>query len=203
VRERLAAHSPVELTLVAGAAHDVSRRSLSFRAQSGKDVDHGRDGVVGEHAAEMLQCVAASVGTGKTHLAIGLSIRACQAGHRVLFATAAEWVDRLALAHSAGRLHDELRRLGCYPLIVVDEVGYIPFEAEAANLFFQPQGRQLQAQGSRPWEGAYRRRSVTNDPGRGVNFTCRQVKIRAPLTPRREHEPSGALRARLRVSGVA
>jgi DNA replication protein DnaC len=76
-------------------------------------------------------------GTGKTHLAIGLSIRACQAGHRVLFATAAEWVDRLALAHTAGRLHDELRRLGRYPLLIVDEVGYIPFEAEAANLFFQ------------------------------------------------------------------
>jgi DNA replication protein DnaC len=76
-------------------------------------------------------------GTGKTHLAIGLSIRACQAGHRVLFATAAEWVDRLGIAHSAGRLHDELRRLGRYPLLVIDEVGYIPFEAEAANLFFQ------------------------------------------------------------------
>jgi DNA replication protein DnaC len=76
-------------------------------------------------------------GTGKTHLAIGLSIRACQAGHRVLFATAAEWVDRLALAHTNGRLHDELRRLGRYPLLVVDEVGYIPFEADAANLFFQ------------------------------------------------------------------
>ena len=76
-------------------------------------------------------------GTGKTHLAIGVSIRACQAGHRVLFATAAEWVDRLAVAHAGGRLHEELRRLGRYPLIVVDEVGYIPFEAEAANLFFQ------------------------------------------------------------------
>ena len=37
-------------------------------------------------------------GTGKTHLAIGLGIRACQAGHRVLFATASEWVDRLATA---------------------------------------------------------------------------------------------------------
>ena len=58
-------------------------------------------------------------------------------GRRVLFATAAEWVDRLALAHSAGRLHDELRRLGRYPLLVVDEVGYIPFEQDAANLFFQ------------------------------------------------------------------
>jgi DNA replication protein DnaC len=76
-------------------------------------------------------------GTGKTHLAIGLSIRACQAGHRVAFATAAQWVDRLAEAHHAGRLHIELTRLGRYPLLVVDEVGYIPFEAEAANLFFQ------------------------------------------------------------------
>jgi DNA replication protein DnaC len=76
-------------------------------------------------------------GTGKTHLAIGLSIRACQAGHRVAFATAAQWVDRLAVAHAGGRLQAELVRLGRYPLLVVDEVGYIPFEAEAANLFFQ------------------------------------------------------------------
>jgi DNA replication protein DnaC len=76
-------------------------------------------------------------GTGKTHLAIGLSVRACQAGHRVAFATAAEWVARLAEAHAAGRLQVELVRLGRYPLLVIDEVGYIPFEAEAANLFFQ------------------------------------------------------------------
>jgi DNA replication protein DnaC len=76
-------------------------------------------------------------GTGKTHLAIGLAIRACQAGHRVLFATAAEWVARLADAHHAGRLQPELVRLGRYPLLVIDEVGYIPFEPEAANLFFQ------------------------------------------------------------------
>jgi DNA replication protein DnaC len=76
-------------------------------------------------------------GTGKTHLAIGISIRACQAGHRVAFATAAEWVARLGDAHTQGRLHDELRRLRRIPLLVIDEVGYIPFEAEAANLFFQ------------------------------------------------------------------
>jgi DNA replication protein DnaC len=76
-------------------------------------------------------------GTGKTHLAIGLAIRACQAGHRVLFATAADWVALLADAHHAGRLQSELVRLGRYPLLVIDEVGYIPFEPEAANLFFQ------------------------------------------------------------------
>jgi DNA replication protein DnaC len=76
-------------------------------------------------------------GTGKTHLATGLGIRACQAGHRVLFATASQWVDRLAEAHNAGRLQTELTRLTRYPLLIVDEVGYIPFEPEAANLFFQ------------------------------------------------------------------
>src|SRR4051812_27346485 len=58
-------------------------------------------------------------GTGKTHLAIGLAIRACQAGHRVLFATAAQWVARLADAHHTGRLQDELIRLGRYPLLVI------------------------------------------------------------------------------------
>jgi DNA replication protein DnaC len=76
-------------------------------------------------------------GTGKTHLSIGLGIRACQAGHRVAFATAAEWVARLAETHHAGRLQDEITKLGRIPLLIVDEVGYIPFEAESANLFFQ------------------------------------------------------------------
>ncbi|MCA1822443.1 MAG: IS21-like element helper ATPase IstB [Pseudonocardia sp.] len=76
-------------------------------------------------------------GTGKTHRAIGLAIRACQAGHRVGFATAAEWVARLAEAHHTGRLQAELAKLARVPLLVVDEVGYIPFEAQAANLFFQ------------------------------------------------------------------
>jgi DNA replication protein DnaC len=76
-------------------------------------------------------------GTGKTHLATGIAVRACQAGHRVAFATASQWVDRLAAAHASGKLQAELARLARYPLLVIDEVGYIPFEPEAANLFFQ------------------------------------------------------------------
>ena len=76
-------------------------------------------------------------GTGKTHLAIGLGIRACHAGHRVLFATASQWVDRLAEAHTSGRLQPELARLTRYPLLIIDEVGYLPFDQDAANLFFQ------------------------------------------------------------------
>jgi DNA replication protein DnaC len=76
-------------------------------------------------------------GTGKTHLATALGIVAARHGHRVLFATATDWVTRLTGAHRAGRLPQELTRLRRYGLIVVDEVGYLPFEQDAANLFFQ------------------------------------------------------------------
>ena len=75
-------------------------------------------------------------GTGKSHLAIALSIRACLQGQRVLFATATEWVARLGDAQRSGRLADELRKLERIPLLVVDEVGYIPFDPQAANLMF-------------------------------------------------------------------
>ena len=76
-------------------------------------------------------------GTGKTHLATALGIVAARHGHRVLFATATDWVTRLTDAHRQGRLPAELARLRRYGLIIVDEVGYLPFEQDAANLFFQ------------------------------------------------------------------
>jgi DNA replication protein DnaC len=75
-------------------------------------------------------------GTGKTHLAIAISIRACLAGQRVQFATATEWVARLSQTKRQGTLEAELRRLSFIPLLVVDEVGYIPFDPEAASLMF-------------------------------------------------------------------
>ena len=76
-------------------------------------------------------------GTGKTHLATGLGVIAAHHGHRVLFATATDWVARLTDAHRLGRLPAELARLRRYGLIIIDEVGYLPFEQDAANLFFQ------------------------------------------------------------------
>jgi DNA replication protein DnaC len=76
-------------------------------------------------------------GTGKTHVAISLGITAARHGHRVLFATATDWVTRLTDAHRHGDLPRELARLRRYGLIIVDEVGYLPFEQDAANLFFQ------------------------------------------------------------------
>ena len=76
-------------------------------------------------------------GTGKTHLVDrALSIRACLAGQRVQFATATEWVARLSEAKRQDNLETELRRLSFIPLLVIDEVGYIPFDPEAASLMF-------------------------------------------------------------------
>ena len=64
----------------------------------------------------------------QTHIAIGLAIKAAQAGHRIAFATAVDWVARLKAAHNAGRLPAELAKLRRIGLLVVDEVGYIPFD---------------------------------------------------------------------------
>jgi DNA replication protein DnaC len=83
-------------------------------------------------------------GTGKSHLAIALGIRACLAGHRVAFRTATEWVALLADAQRQGRLDDELTRLQRIPLLVVDEVGYIPFDPQAANLMFMLVSRRYE-----------------------------------------------------------
>ena len=76
-------------------------------------------------------------GVGKTHLAVGLGIKAAQTGHSVLFDTASNWINRLAAAHHAGALEAELKKIRRYRLIIIDEVGYIPFDQDAANLFFQ------------------------------------------------------------------
>src|SRR5699024_10514797 len=76
-------------------------------------------------------------GTGKTHLAIALGIKAAQSANPVLFDSATGWIDRLTKAHAAGELERELRRLKRYRLLIIDEVGYLPFDSAAAALFFQ------------------------------------------------------------------
>jgi len=75
-------------------------------------------------------------GTGKTHLSIALGVQAARRAHRVAFATAHEWVGRLQEAKRAGKLDQELERLARIPLLIMDEVGYIPFDPEAAALIF-------------------------------------------------------------------
>lgn len=83
-------------------------------------------------------------GTGKTHLAIALGIQAATTGTRVAFDTAVGWVNRLQAAHAVGRLDAELRKVDRHGLIVIDEVGYLPFNGDAAHLFFQLVARRYE-----------------------------------------------------------
>ncbi|GAB5007827.1 hypothetical protein JHV666_18240 [Mycobacterium avium subsp. hominissuis] len=64
-----------------------------------------------------------------------VAIRARQAGHARLVVSAVEWVARLAVAYHAP-LQQDLVQLCRYPLLVVGEVGYIPFDPELANPLF-------------------------------------------------------------------
>jgi DNA replication protein DnaC len=76
-------------------------------------------------------------GTGKTHAAIVLGVEACKRGYRVLFTTAADLVNTLVEAREEKSLKNYLARLQKYPLIIIDELGYIPFSSEGAQLLFQ------------------------------------------------------------------
>jgi DNA replication protein DnaC len=83
-------------------------------------------------------------GTGKTHISIALGVRACLAGQRVLFRTATEWVALLGDAQRQGRLDQELDRLERIPLVICDEVRYIPFDPQAASLMFMLVSRRYE-----------------------------------------------------------
>lgn len=76
-------------------------------------------------------------GVGKTHLAVGLGMAAIDAGHRVTFRTALGLVNELLAAHSEGALEARLKEL-CKPkVLIIDELGYLPFERDGAHVFFQ------------------------------------------------------------------
>jgi DNA replication protein DnaC len=76
-------------------------------------------------------------GTGKTHLASGLCVAACQQKRRVRFTTAAGLVNELIEAQHHNFLGRALARWARYELIAIDEVGYVPFADVGAELLFQ------------------------------------------------------------------
>jgi DNA replication protein DnaC len=78
-----------------------------------------------------------SPGLGKTHVATGLALAACRQGRRVRFYTAASLVNELIAAQDEHRLPKFLSSALRYQLVVLDELGFIPFSTAGAQLMFQ------------------------------------------------------------------
>ena len=76
-------------------------------------------------------------GVGKTHLAIGIGRAVVEAGHSVLFTSATALLAALARAESEGHLDEKLAFYAKPKLLIIDELGYLPFERRSAHLFFQ------------------------------------------------------------------
>ena len=83
-------------------------------------------------------------GVGKSHLAIGLGRKIVEQGHTVRFTTATALLAVLGKAETEGGLSDKLIEF-CKPrLLIIDELGYLPFERRAAHLFFQLVNRRYE-----------------------------------------------------------
>jgi|TARA_Y100000310_G_scaffold341541_1_gene441004 DNA replication protein DnaC len=77
------------------------------------------------------------VGLGKTHLSIALAYRACLAGYQVLFTTAVDLINSLNAAQKLGRLKIEIRKYLRPMVLVIDELGYLPFDKNGVSWLFQ------------------------------------------------------------------
>jgi len=78
-----------------------------------------------------------NTGTGKTHLAISLGLLACQQGWKVRFYTAAGLINELSEAQAQQRLSRLQKQLQSQQLIILDEVGFIPFTPSGSQALFQ------------------------------------------------------------------
>lgn len=76
-------------------------------------------------------------GVGKTHLAIGLGVKAAEAGHKVLFLTLETLISRLKKAQVEHRVDKQLQQLVYPKVLIIDEMGYLPMSREEAGLFFR------------------------------------------------------------------
>ncbi|MCZ0704673.1 DNA replication protein DnaC [Natronobacillus azotifigens] len=75
-------------------------------------------------------------GTGKSHMAIGLGMEACLAGYRVFFATVPSFINQLKEHRSERTLRSFELKFEKYDLVILDELGYISFDKEGAELLF-------------------------------------------------------------------
>jgi DNA replication protein DnaC len=111
--------------------------SFDFSAIPGLDKAQVLDLARGEYIArrEAILLVG-NPGLGKTHLAIGLGLASCRQGHKVRFWTAAALVNELLQAQDELRLHKFIAYALKFKLVVLDELGFIPFTPNGAQVLF-------------------------------------------------------------------
>jgi DNA replication protein DnaC len=80
--------------------------------------------------------LAGNPGTGKTHMAVGLGIKACLAGYKVLFITVSSLITQLKESRSQRVLRTLENKFDKYDLIIADELGYISYDKEGSELLF-------------------------------------------------------------------
>jgi len=83
-------------------------------------------------------------GVGKSHLAIAMGIEAVTAGFKVYFVNAGTLVEGLKNANMKGILEKKLKFLAKYDVLIIDEMGYLPFDSEGAHCFFQLVSRRYE-----------------------------------------------------------
>lgn len=83
-------------------------------------------------------------GVGKTHLAIALGRAVVESGFTTLFVPASQLIGALARAQTEGKLADQIAFFAKPKLLIIDELGYLPFERNSAHLFFQLVARRYE-----------------------------------------------------------
>jgi DNA replication protein DnaC len=122
-----------------------SLESFDFKQQPSLDPKAIRELSTGRFIADSENVLLLGPpGVGKTHLAVGLGLKACALGYRTAFTTAASLIATLVKAQNENRLEERLKLLVQPRLLIVDEIGYLPIDRNGANLFFQLVSRRYE-----------------------------------------------------------